>query len=241
GPACSSSARHSADTRSLAIPPDPRLLHQTIDLPGAHPVDVRLQHDRDDRPLRAPPRLQKAREVRRPRPLPRAEQVDLPDPRLPPPLSVPLAMRRPPLGRDLADPGADLSRYLGCHQSAGDQPPGLPDEIFHLTIPDLRVVEVGWSRGRATLGAAASSERCSGVMVSTKNSHWERSKRTVELGARSLSVEGEGQRLRGRNRMYAPAGLSGVWALAPSEGSMSQSGEGLHASQHPTGWQRPGV
>jgi hypothetical protein len=131
-------------------------------------------------------------------------------------------------------PGSHIRRAWGATLSRES-----PD----VQVPAARrfLVEVGWSRGRATLGAAALSERCSVVMVSTKSFRWECSKPAVVLGAPSLSVEGEGQRLRGRNRTYAPAGLSGVWAVAPSEGSMSQSGEGLDASQHPTVWQRPGV
>ena len=50
----------------LGHPLDPQLLHQPVDLPGRDAVDVRLQHDRDDRLLRAPARLQERREVRRP-------------------------------------------------------------------------------------------------------------------------------------------------------------------------------
>ena len=49
-------------------------------------------------------------------------------------------------------------------------------------------------------------------------------KASVEMGAPSLSVEGEGQRLRGRNRTYAPAGLSGVWAVAPPDAVGDQLG-----------------
>jgi hypothetical protein len=48
----------------LGHPVDPQLLHQPVDLPSAHTVDVRLQHDRHDRLLRAPARLKEAREVR---------------------------------------------------------------------------------------------------------------------------------------------------------------------------------
>jgi hypothetical protein len=48
---------------------DPELLDQPVDLPGPDAVDIRVQHDRDDRLLRTPPRLQEAREVRRARAL----------------------------------------------------------------------------------------------------------------------------------------------------------------------------
>ena len=79
----------------------------------------------------------------------------------------------------------------------GGRPPRVKARKYKSRRPDQLLVEVGWSRGRATLGAAASSERCSVVTVSTKSSRWERSKPTVELGAPSLSV--------GRRRP-APAG-----------------------------------
>jgi hypothetical protein len=41
----------------LGHPLDPQLFHQPIDLTGAHAVDIRLQHDRDDRLLGPAPRL----------------------------------------------------------------------------------------------------------------------------------------------------------------------------------------
>ena len=106
----------------------------------------------------------------------------------------------------------------------GGRPPRAKARKYKSRRPDQILVEVGWSRGRATLGAAASSERCSVVMVSTKSFRWECSKPAVEMGAPSLSVEGEGQRLRGRNRTYAPAGLSGVWAVAPPDAVGDQLG-----------------
>jgi hypothetical protein len=45
------------------------------------------------------------------------------------------------------------------------------------------------------------------------------------LGAPSLCRMGEGQSLRGRNRTGAPAGLSGVWAAAPRQGSVFNAGK----------------
>lgn len=94
------------------------LLHQPVDLPGRHAVDIRLHHDREDRLLRRPPRLQKRRKVRGPGPLTRHQQIDLPNPGLPHPRAIPVAMRLPLLGRDLAEPRADLTRDLGLHQLA---------------------------------------------------------------------------------------------------------------------------
>jgi hypothetical protein len=104
----------------LGHPIDPQLLDEPVDLAGRDPVHVRLQHDRDDRLLRAPARLQKRREIRRARPLLRDQQLDLPNPRLPPPRPVPIAMRQPRLRRDLTQRGANLGRDLTLHQLPGD-------------------------------------------------------------------------------------------------------------------------
>ena len=104
-------------------------------------------------------------------------------------------------------------------------------------------VEVGWSRGasnpwgRSVKRIAAASLRSPtksllrGVLMANCGN----------LGAPSPSEKGEGQCLRGRNRIQAPAGLPGVKAVAPRKGSMSQSGEGLEPSQDPTVWQGLGV
>ena len=102
---------------------------------------------------------------------------------------------------------------------------------------------VGWSRGAsnpwgrsikriaaAPLGCPAKSPLRGVLKANCGN-----------VGAPSPSIEGEGQRLRGRNRTHAPAGLPGVGAVAPRKGSVSQSGEGLQPSQDPTVWQRLGV
>ena len=91
----------------LGHPLDPQLLHQPIDLPGRDPVDIRLQHHRDDRLLRPPPRLQEAREVAA-LTRPGDQQLDLPDPRLPRPRAIPVAMRHPRLRRDLTMLRTDL-------------------------------------------------------------------------------------------------------------------------------------
>ena len=122
----------------LGHPADPELLHQPVDLPGRDTIDVSLHHDRNDRLLRRPTRLQERRKVRRPRPLPRDQQLDLTDPRLPPPLPVPVAMRRAPLGRDLAELSTDLSRDLALHQLARDQHDRLPHEILKPAVAHLR-------------------------------------------------------------------------------------------------------
>src|SRR5947208_8413020 len=113
---------------------DPELLHEPAALARPNAVHVRLQHDRDDRLLRAPARLKEAREIRRPGSLLRNQQLDLAGPRLPRPRPIPIAMRQPRLRRDLAQPGADLSRDLALHQLPGDQRDRLPHEILKPTI-----------------------------------------------------------------------------------------------------------
>jgi hypothetical protein len=122
----------------LGHPVDPQLLDQPVDLASAHPVDIRLQHDRHDRLLTAPPRLQEARKVRAPSPLLGNQQLDLPDPRLPRPGAIPVAMRRPTIRRDLPQPGADLSPDLRLHQRPRDQRNRLAREILKPTIAHLR-------------------------------------------------------------------------------------------------------
>ena len=100
--------------------------------------------------------------------------------------------------------------------------------------PDVQVpdgpavsVEVGWLRGRASLGAAASCERCSVVNhVHRELPLWGSAQGQLwRLGAPSLCRMGEGQRLRGSNLTPAPAGLSAVWAVAPRQGSMFNAGK----------------
>ena len=59
------------------------VVREPIDLARRDAVDVGLHHDRHDRLLTAPPRLQKRRKVRRPRPRLGNQQLDLADARLP--------------------------------------------------------------------------------------------------------------------------------------------------------------
>jgi len=101
-------------------------------------------------------------------------------------------------------------------------------ESPEVNVPDgpADAAEVGWLRGLTTLGAAASSERCSVVMLHHQELPvGECSRPTVGLGAPSPCRMGEGQRRRGRNRTRAPGGLPGVGAAAPSEGSMCKAGK----------------
>jgi hypothetical protein len=133
----------------LGHPLDAELLHQPVDLPGRDAVDVRLEHDRDDRLLRAPPRLKKAREIAA-MALARDQQLDLADPGLPLPGPIPVAVREPVIRRHLAELGTDLRRDLRLHQLPGDQNDRLPHEILKPPITNLRD-DIG-SRHPLTLG-----------------------------------------------------------------------------------------
>ena len=114
----------------LAHGVDAELLDETVDLARRHAVDVSLHHDRDDRLLTTPPRLQKRREVR-PRALLGDLKLDLADPRLPPARPIAVAMRHAFCGH-LAMRGTDLRRDLGVHQLRGDQRHRLLEQVAML-------------------------------------------------------------------------------------------------------------
>jgi hypothetical protein len=116
---------------------DPQLLDEPIDLPGRDTIDIGLQHHRDDRLLRAPPRLQKAREIAA-LSLSRDQKLDLAHPGLPCPRPISVAKRDALLRRDLAQLGPDLRRDLGLHQLAGDQHDRFAHEILKPPIANLR-------------------------------------------------------------------------------------------------------
>jgi hypothetical protein len=113
------------------------LLDQPVDLPGAHTVDIRLQHDGDDRLLRTPPGLQEAREVAAVA-LARDQQLDLTDPGLPRSGSVSVAVREPGLRRDLAELSTHLGRDLRLHQLPRHEDDRLAHDILKPPIPHLR-------------------------------------------------------------------------------------------------------
>ena len=115
----------------LRHPLDPELLDQPVDLAGRDAVHVR-EHDRHNSLLGARPRLQKRREVGRTRTLARDRELDLTDPRLPPPLPITVAMRQP-LDRHLTTTRTDLDRHLRLHQLTRDDRHRLTHEIAMLT------------------------------------------------------------------------------------------------------------
>jgi len=124
----------------LAHALDAELLDEAVDLPGGDAVDVGLHHDRDDRLLAAPPRLQEAREVRRPRPRPRDRKLDLTDPGLPRALAVAVEVGDA-IRRALAAAGARQRRDLRIHQLAHDQRHRIAQQVSmlagHRTCDDI--------------------------------------------------------------------------------------------------------
>jgi site-specific DNA recombinase len=99
---------------ALADADDARGLDQRLDPPRAHPLDVGRRHHGDQRLLRAPARLQPAREVAAGARLGDG-QVERADPRVPSPRAVAVAVG-PPLARPLVAGRADLGADLGLHQ-----------------------------------------------------------------------------------------------------------------------------
>src|SRR5439155_14907079 len=107
---------------------------------------------------------------RRPLALLRDQQIDLADPRLPPPRPVPVAMRQPPLGRDLAELRANLGADLRLHQLPGDQRDRLPDEILQPTIAHLRN-DIG-NRHALTIGHRGVSFTSTAVQPTSSAPRW---------------------------------------------------------------------
>src|SRR3954451_18089858 len=73
---------------------DAELLDEPVDLPSAHAIDVGLHHDRDDRLLTAPPRLQKTTgSTPAPTACGESRARSLTSPRLPQPRAIAVEMR----------------------------------------------------------------------------------------------------------------------------------------------------
>jgi hypothetical protein len=114
--------------------------------------------------------------------------------------------------------------------TSGGRPLGVESDV---QVPDGPAVsvEVGWLRGRASLGAVASSERCSVVNASTESSLsvGECSRPAVESWERRASVA------------WAKASVCGEETRRMGGGTKAgigvQRGEGLRSSQDPTAWQ----
>jgi len=98
----------------------PQLLDQPVDLAGRDAVDIGLLHDRDQRLLGPPARLQKARDVR-PGPQLRDGQLQLTDPGVPAARPVAVTLGLAAIRGTLTQPGAGQPADLGLHQ-LGDQP-----------------------------------------------------------------------------------------------------------------------
>ena len=74
------------------------------------------------------------------------------------------------LGRDLAEPGADLRRDLALHQLAGDQRDRLADEILKPTITHLRD-DIG-NRHALTFGHRGVSIRLTAEQPTSSAPRW---------------------------------------------------------------------
>src|SRR5712692_1200354 len=124
-------------------------------------------------------------------------------------------------------PGSHIRRARGA--THGRESPDV-----HVPDGPARVAEVGWLRGQATLGAAASRERCSVVTGTTKSFPREVLKANCGIG--SAEPLGNGRR-------PVPAGKESdaCTRRAPRRKGGGterridvQSGEGLRPSQDPT-------
>ena len=118
-----------ADPADLAAAdPQPEALDELIDPPRRDATHIRLLHHRQQRLLRAPPRLQEAREVAALADLGDL-QLDLARARVPAPRPIPVAVRRPILGPALAALGADQLRHLELHHLRRDGLDRLADHV----------------------------------------------------------------------------------------------------------------
>ena len=102
--------------------------HELLDPARADAADVCLLHDRQQRPFGAPARLEQAREVG-----PVAElgdlQVDRPDPRIPTPLAVAVALGQSAVRCTFAMVGPDLGAHLGVHHQLAQHRQALTQEV----------------------------------------------------------------------------------------------------------------
>ena len=110
-------------------------LHQLVDLPRRDAVHVGFLHDRQQRVLGPPARLQQRREIR-PRPHLRNRQLDRAHPRVPRPHPAPVAIRGP-LGRPLVPLRPNQPGDLRFHQRLREHADALPQHIPILLLEEL--------------------------------------------------------------------------------------------------------
>jgi len=131
------------------------LLDDAVDLARGDAVDVGLLHDRDERLLGAPARLQEAREVPRARAQLRDRELDRAHARVPLARPVAVALGRPSLRGTLAEPSAGQLAHLGLHQRVDHEPHRLADHVRVLRTHQL--VDRLRSRHPAVLGHRGAS------------------------------------------------------------------------------------
>src|SRR5215213_4452669 len=128
-----------ADAADLALAhAQSETLDQLVDPPGRDAAHVGLLDNRKQRLLRAPTRLQDARKVAALADLGDL-QLDLTGPRVPPPGSIPVAMRRPILRAALTTLGADQLAHFALHDLRRDRLDRLADHVGVLVeqhLPD---------------------------------------------------------------------------------------------------------
>src|SRR3954454_7449253 len=112
---------------ALRDPIQPQRLHQIVDLPRRHALDVCLAHHRHQRLLAPPTGLQHGREVA-PVTHARHPQPDRPDPRVPLPLAVPVPLPAP-LGGPLVTFRSEVLADLDFHQGLTQHTHSVTQEI----------------------------------------------------------------------------------------------------------------
>ena len=136
-------------------------LHQLVDLPRRDAMHVRFLHDREQRVLRPPARLQQRGKIRA-RPHLGDRQLDRAHPRVPRPHPVAVAVARP-LGRALVPVGANQAGDLRFHQRLREHPDALPQHIPILLLEELanerRQIHSGLRHRRNTSVSSFSGQR----------------------------------------------------------------------------------
>jgi hypothetical protein len=118
---------HPADL-ALADALDPEGPHQVVDPARADPAEVGLLDDREEGPFRPPPGLEQGREVR-PVADPRDGQLDRPDPGIPAPIAVAVAVGHSAPRVALAAWHAGQLADLGLHDRLGEHPDALAQQV----------------------------------------------------------------------------------------------------------------
>jgi hypothetical protein len=114
----------------------PERLDHLVDLARRDAGDVRLLHDRDQRLLATPTRLQERREIAA-APNLRDRELDLPGPRLPGAQPVAVSVRESLVGRALAAAGPDELGDLGLHRLLADPEQALAQVVDAFPLEEV--------------------------------------------------------------------------------------------------------